>query len=286
MAFSKGCNPSAPEHLAARRPVADHPDVGARLAASRDGRVALPASPDLASYEPPRADQDGTDCCWAHSTAWATATACAAAGAPLGYIPSPAEIARVGYAVDRAVLTPPGSPLPALVDQGSEIATAKTALGRYGVVAMTAPVAGRNSDATPQSVIAEPALLDLELGAEKLVAGEYAIDPNAPDVGDQVAACLASGIPVVAAFYCDSSVENWTAGAAPVGAPNASDPNGGGHAVYISGVQTAPDGTRTWLVSNSWGSAYGESGRFRASDAWLRGCWELWPWAIAKKGAP
>jgi hypothetical protein len=142
---------------------------------------------------------------------------------------------------------------------------------------------GRNSDiwttadttAQPDNVNNEPDGNQLQAAGTTLVTGEYAIDPTASNVSDLVAAALAAGYPVYTAFFCDTTFENLSPGQI-AGAPNQNDPNGGGHATYLSGYITNSDGTRTFTLTNSWGTSWCSSGKCLVSEAWLAACWELY----------
>lgn len=277
--YGKGCRRSAPEKLAARAALHEHPDVAARLAAHREGRVALPASVDLAAFQPPILDQGQTSACTAFSTSSAIATRFASAGKPLGFVPSQRCIYATTRALERAGALPPDANLPALTDSGAELADVVTVLGRYGVL----PMAGLSGDVDPSSVNLEPDVGALEQAAAKLVVGERGLTPTASEAGDVIVAALMSGIPVVVAAFVDSAFENLSSGAV-AGAPNEADPSGGGHALYISGAQTMADGSRALIVTNSWGPSWCNAGRGLVSEAWLAAAWELWSFDVSLTG--
>ena len=279
MAFFKGAKKSQPHKLASKKAGASHPVIAVMLAAA-----SIPASCDLAPYEPARLDQGQSGSCTAHSFSGSTSTACRKAGIVLGFEPSPRETYATTRGIERAAATPAGTPLPALTDSGAEPADVFTAGSTFGTSPMLGPTPdGRNSDiwtaadttAQPENVNNEPDGNQLQTAGTSIVTGEYAIDPTAANVSDVVAAAIASGFPVYVAFFCDSAFEQLQVGqiAQP---PNTNDPNGGGHAVYLSGYTTNADGTRTFILSNSWGTGWCDNGRCLVSEAWLKATWELY----------
>jgi C1A family cysteine protease len=64
------------------------------------------------------------------------------------------------------------------------------------------------------------------------------------------------------------------------GAPNQSDPQGGGHATLITGYRTNAAGLREWKLRNSWGASWCEAGYCWCSAEWLTAVWELHPLAM------
>jgi hypothetical protein len=302
--FARGVKRTPAELLARRLDVAaTHPDVKARLQAHRVGAVLLPDSCDLASFEPERGDQGQTPTCFAHSTGWATATAFAAAGAALGWVPSPRVIAQVATALDRATATPVDAPLPTEDDEGGTIATVVQALSQIGVQPMRAPTPdGRYSDVwcdadtggtPPGNLNDEPKVSDLVASGQRLIVGPYGVDPTTSTASDTLAACLVSGIPIVVTFYCSTAFQLLQAGQV-AGAPATSLP-GGGHATYLSGYQplTAaqaaalglPAGSRAFWLSNSWGTGWANGGRVLVSAPFIANLWEAWPWDVARLAA-
>lgn len=278
MPYAKGAKPSHPSKLAAKKAAALHPAIAALLAAS------VPASVDLAPFEPPRLDQGQTGSCTAHSLSGSTSTACRKAGHQVGFEPSPRETYATTRGIERANSTPAGQPLPLLTDSGAEPADVFTACAQFGIAPMQGPTPdGRNSDvwsdadtsAQPPNVNSEPDANQLQQAGTTLVTGEYAISPSDANISDQVAASLAAGFPVYVATFVDTAFEQLQPGqvAQP---PNQNDPNGGGHAIYLSGYTTNPDGSRTFILTNSWGIGWCDNGRCLVSEAWLKACWELY----------
>ena len=203
-----------------------------------------------------------------------------AAGKTLAFVPSQVQIASCTYADVRAAGTPAGQDLAPLADTGAELTDDAEALAKWGICPMGAPVQGRFCDIpNDDGAFPEPVVAELHVAAADLIAGEYQIpvDANAPNT---VAACIDTGIPVWLGTFVDSAFENL--GASDVAqAPDESDPKGGGHAMYISGYRTAADGSFEFHVENSWGSGWAANGSVWASSAWLKACWNLWPFAVA-----
>lgn len=279
MPYSKGANRSHPSKLANKKLASSHPVIANVLAAA-----AIPASVDLSQWEPTRLDQGQSGSCTAHSFSGASSTACRKAGAPIEFEPSPRETYATTRGIERAMIAPIAGPLPALVDSGAEPADVFTAGIQFGICPMQGPTPdGRNSDiwtdqdtsSKPANVNNEPDGNQLQQAGTTLITGEFMVDPNATNVSDQVAAALASGYPVYTAFFCDSAFEQLQPGQI-AHAPNQNDPNGGGHATYLSGYTTNPDGTRTFILTNSWGTSWCDNGRCLVSEAWLKACWELY----------
>jgi hypothetical protein len=237
----------------------------------------LPASSSLAIYEPARKDQGESGSCTAASGSGMISTALRRAGTPLAFEPSPCEL----YSVTRSVERAGAITLAPLTDSGAQLSDVIEALSVYGVAPMRGPTPdGRNYDIwTPDegpdaNVNAEPDFAQLEQAATTIITGTHRIEEAAPDVVDQVAAAIAAGFPVYTAFFCDSAFESLTT-TQIAGAPNQSDTNGGGHAVYLSGYDTASGGSRVFTLTNSWGTSWCLDGRCMVSEAWLRAVWDL-----------
>ena len=279
MAYGKGARRSHPSKIVNKKAAATHPVIAAALAAA-----ASPASYDLAAAEPPRLDQGQSGSCTAHSFSGSCSTACRQTGNPLPFEPSPRETYAATRGIERAQATAPGVPLPALTDSGAELADVVTAGDTFGIAPMQGPTPdGRNSDiwtaadttAQPENVNNEPDGDQLEQAGTTIVTGEYMIDPAAPNVSDLAAAAISSGYPIYTGFFVDSAFENLQPGQVAQ-APKQNDPNGGGHAVFLSGYTTNADGTRTFILTNSWGTSWCDQGRCLVSEAWLKACWELY----------
>lgn len=197
----------------------------------------------------------------------------------LPFIPSPKAIYAATRAWTRGRAIAKGDALPALADTGAELADVASALAQYGVAPLGPFVEDRQSDVDPANVNDEPDILALAEAAKQLVTGEYIVDPTSANASDVCAAALESGLPIWVGFFCDSDFENLQPGQI-AGVPDESDPQGGGHAVYLSGYTKTATG-RVWTLTNSWGTGWCNQGRCLVSDAWLAKTWALYPMAVA-----
>lgn len=270
MKYSGGARRSHPDKLARAKPASLHPVLAAILATT------LVASASLATHEPSRLDQGQTGSCTAHSLCGAVYTAMAGA---LPFVPSPDLDYKGSRSLERAAAAPVDGTLPELQDVGAELADAIQSMAVDGIAPMAGPAAdGRNSDCDPATVNDELDVARLEAAATTVITGEYRITvggaPGA-SLSDQVAAAIAAGFPVYVGFFVDSLFEDLQPGQVAQ-APNEADPNGGGHAVYLSAFTTNADGSRTFTLTNSWGTGWCDQGRCLVSEAWLAAAWELW----------
>ena len=203
-------------------------------------------------------DQGGTSSCTGHACAGAIATTLAARGSPIGFVPSPAGIYTLARAVDRV----PGAygKVPALFDDGAMPSQAWKGINKWGVRPMKAPTPdGRNSDADPRTIDAEPLFSDLLLDAKHLFVGDYRIDSEGAQRVTDFCLALDAGYAVTAAVYVDSAFEAWT-GPSPLGRPDMTDREGGWHYIYFIGYRTDAAGSRLFRFRNSWGTSWGMDG--------------------------
>lgn len=241
--------------------------------------VTTPAAVSLASFAPEVFDQGQTGSCTGHGTATGLATTFAAGGAPLPWVPSPAEIYRNGRAIDR-VRRPDGSLAP-LADEGAEPNQVIRAIQALGIRSMRArPSDGRYSDADPATINAEPMLDDLELERLVVPVGERAIagvgDGAILDqVVDGLRRALAGGFAVGLGVYVDTAFENWDPQTGPQGACDPNDPEGGGHWLCVIGYHTEPTGSTTFQIRNSWSRAWGLAGDIEVTPAFIGQCQDL-----------
>jgi hypothetical protein len=182
----------------------------------------------------------------------------------------------------------PGQPL---TDNGATLADYASVVTKWGVVPMLATINPNGfTDVTPDNLNTPPALGVLISAAHRLIVGEYNLDLTASDAVVTACGLLAQNIPLYVGGFVDSAVENFTAGSAPVSAPNESDPNGGGHAMAIVGYKTlTAEEAEPWgleagdvlfEVLSSWGSGYGDAGHFWGTKAWFGSLWDCWPWPV------
>lgn len=197
-------------------------------------------------------------------------TAFAAAGRPLGFVVSPAELYRNGRAVDR--VPHPDGRFDALVDEGAFTSSVTRAMQTYGVRPI-GPMAtdGRFSDADPATINDEPTLADVEVERRKVPLGERAIvdcstGRDVAAVIEDIRTAIGAGYPVGFGAFVDTRFMNWTPAAGPMGACNVNDPNGGGHAISI--LEALSDGT-LW-VDNSWSESWGAAGRILVGPAFVQ----------------
>lgn len=272
-----------------------------RLMLAGYGSTAVPDTYSLRPYECPLLNQGQTGSCGAAGTAQGLSVACNVAGQPLGFVPSPDGIYGATRAIERALAHPTGA-LPRLTDSGVMPADVMEALARFGVRPMLGPTPdGRNYDLSSSADLAnappldatkekyspnvndEPRLEELELSGAKLIAGEYRLNEQDPNLLQLVKQSIfVAKAPVGDGTFVDSQVMDYARSSAPVGAPNLSDPNGGGHWTGIVGYRLEADGSTSLEVVNSWGEEYGDAGHFWAQESWLKACTDLYSWTVRR----
>ena len=110
--------------------------------------------------------------------------------------------------------------------------------------------------------------------------GEHLIDLTADGWEDVIVATLTSAHP--APVWPAASVGPlFNALTADGVATPESGPGTGGHAILIVGHRTLDDGSREYLILNSWGKGWANAGTVWASPAFVRACWELRPLTAA-----
>lgn len=270
MMFHRGCIP-CPEHVRRAKLGVEHsPSVSAKL------RGTLVGQADLTSFDPPRKDQGPTASCTAHATVGALQNARAFAKVPLPFDPSEDQAYKASRAFERGQGAGFGRQLLALTDSGCSLSSVSEAIRIFGMAPFTQRAKdGRNSDVDPSWVNDEPDVMSLIQAHANLVTGEYRIEPSQTDAIDLLAACIEAGHPVVTGFFADSTFES-LAPDQVAEAPNESDPNGGGHAIYLVKYVTQSDGSRLFTLTNSWGN-WCRDGRCDVSEAWLRRAWDFYP---------
>ena len=267
MSYGKGLHRPDPAKLARRLHASFHPLL-ASAGTPRGSAQLVPCQ---------RMDQGASGTCHAHSAAGATWVARNSLGRPLAFVPSPLLIASCTYADVQG----PASGRGPLKDTGADLSDDATALSTWGVAPMGPTVDGRFSDVPndpPDNSFPEPDLLQLQVAGSDLISGEYQIpvDASAPTL---CALALDANVPIWVGFFVDSAFENL--GANDIGrAPIAGDPNGGGHAVYLSGYRTSATGAFEFRLENSWGTGWADGGAVWCSTAWLLATWMLWPMAV------
>lgn len=252
---------------------------------ARRGEYELSKAPNGSGSLTPaiRYDQGQTPTCGPHSAAGVVWTAANAAGVSLPAL-SPRFIAANIYADLRSANTPVDQPLSPLQYQGIDLSDGATALRNWGVAPMAEPTTadGRVSDielAPPSNIFPEPNVGQLVIAAGELISGEYQI-PVTSVAPVTCALAIDNKAPIWVGFFCDTAFEELTSTSVAQPA-DLDDPNGGGHAVYLSAYRTAADGTFEFLIQNSWGTDWAINGSVWASSAWVAAAWMLWPFPIA-----
>lgn len=258
--FSKGCRLENGSHKRPSFSVAK-----ARGLAS----AALPASIDLSQFAPPIVDQTSFSACEGCSSSTAIAITLDRAGTPLGWVPSQSGIYRLARAVDRS------DPSIPLTDEGTVTNAVERAMSDFGVSPMVGSFGGTNCDLSDATVNAEPVLSELEKDAQALLIGTYQITSSGSEKLNDVKLALASGFAVRVDTGVDHAFEDWTPSQAPIGAPNLSDVLGG-HALVATGYHGD-----TVIVTNSWSTSWGASGRCLVSPAWIEQA-DCYAWSVRR----
>jgi len=266
---SHGARPSDPSKLAGLLDAALHPMIGAKL-----GAGALPSESNILGPWGIRFNQLNTESCSAHAGSAALSIALSFAGCALPFVPSP----HVLYSASGRIEMPRGP----LLDNGRQLADVVTAMHTFGV-APTGDMPDGPTDITPINVCQDVTPDEIALARQHLLSyGNHLIDPAGAGCEDQVIATLTSQHP--APVYLGANVGDafQALEAGDVAEPDTSHgPTDGGHALCIVGHRTRADGSREYLVLNSWGDDWCEGGLCWASAAWLRACWELRPFTAA-----
>ncbi len=221
--------------------------------------VTIPTTKMLFDHAPSVMDQNGFGACTGHAVAVGISVAFNAADAPLGFVPSPDGIYRLGRAVDRH--PDAHGALPSLTDDGAMPSQVFRGIREWGVRPMgLSPADGRFSDVDDASVNREPTLTELEQDARHLVLGDYDVRPTS--IG--VALALASNHPVCCAIAGGSNAfQSYSGGTmGPLNAPL-------DHYVVLLGYDTLANGHRIFFGQNSWGDSWGDRGYFTIDEACL-----------------
>ena len=237
--------------LAARSPAHLEPRIAAALAQP------LPPSVDHSLL--PVTDQGETSTCTWHALAKA-----------IEILTGTCASMRVGYALTGELEADPR-------DDGRQLVDCLTVARSFGVAPFGGPVEGRNSDISVANVCAPVTPVERASAAGRLVdLGQATILARAPNVSDLCAAALAAGSVIYLGTQVGQAFEHLSGQTVAVPDPT-NDPDGGGHALLIVGYRTLADGSRAFIVQNSWGEAWDLSGECLASVAWVAACWELHP---------
>jgi hypothetical protein len=259
-----------------------HPRVAAALAAGPKG------SADLSGHLATVFNQSNSSTCWAHAAANLKYAALSLSGVTPPFVPSPLYFAQCVYAADRAASTPPGQPLPPLVDTGAELGAAAEVFTKWGDIPLQAPQQGGATDVPATSdVFGNPVPLpelsvpEVQAGLRDPFGGSYdiAVDANAPSL---LMATLDAGILVWDGFYCGPRCE----ALGPNDVLNEDETSGGGgHSTLYWGYDL--NASRKWPVDgpvffkrNSWGVGYCRGGDFTVGKIHVVNAWELRPFVL------
>lgn len=252
-----------------------------------------PKSVDLRAFGASVMDQSTTSTCYAHAPSaglYGTAKGTGVTLAPWFpvSVPSQKGIADAVRMIARAKRVPPGytGELPAFEDKGQmpgDVIDAITTIGIRARRLLTPD--DRNSDADPATINDESGeITDLQEERKTILTGEHFIDETASDFEAQLRATLAARIWVCAGMFVDTegprSVEGWEPTTGPLGEPDFTDPEGGGHYVVLCGYDTMTDGTTEWLWQNSWNVFWGLKGFGRSNARWLANTSNLLPCTV------
>lgn len=251
-------------------------------------------SADLRPFAPSVQQQYKEGSCVGHGDSCAMTTAHCAAGKPLfgldakgKPIPcSPRDIYAGARCDDRKAAGQPNTT--PLQDQGTEVLSAVQYMAEFGVRKTCAPMTDTddngqivtvNSDCVSSNVNDEPTLNDIEQDSANPVLQAYQITSTGKQRIIDVCLALDAGHPVVFGTYVDSTFLAYTGGI--IGAQNTKDPDGGGHCMCFLAYSTNPDGSRVFVLRNSWGDgsdglgSWGEQGDGRVNEAFVEQIEEL-----------
>jgi hypothetical protein len=287
MTFDKGIATGGGRFFGYKRDLPRHrgmqTDVRAHL--NLFGSTIVSDTFSLRTFAAPTFDQNGQGSCGGHGAAQGLSTAAMSlahySGAPLiiPFVPSPRSL----YCITRRIEL--GDPTLPLTDSGIFPTDLMTTASYFGVLPMLTSTTpdGRFSDIWDANVNVDPNFAELMTAGMKRQIGEYRIDETQGDFEALVRQTIAvAKVPVGVGIFVDSQVMSFGPSSSPVGAPNTSDPNGGGHWITIDGYTRDPQDASNWIyeVHNSWGSAYGDNGGFRGNSAWLRSASDLIAYTI------
>ncbi|GAC1581647.1 MAG: hypothetical protein NVS3B7_16790 [Candidatus Elarobacter sp.] len=241
------------------------------LAARFGAGFSVPSSASLLAKAPAVMDQgsgpNATSACTGHAVSVALK---ATLGDLLPFVPSPADIYKLGRCIDRLPYFD-GSFSP-LDDHGTAPNAVIRAVGEWGIRPMRAPTPdGRYSDADAATINAEPDFLDLQRDSLLLAVGAYAVPPTP----EAVRTAIAAGYAVTAAIEGSADVVQRYGGGviASIGTR---------HDHYIALIEFDADGSFTG--QNSWGAGWGEGGRFRLAEGALVQCGDLYAFDVRLLG--
>lgn len=271
MTYSRGLQPDD-----GRVPRSDFALLRAGLASETPRGLA-----DLDAFLPPAIDQNLVGSCAPSALLVGAVGTLAAAGDPLGILPSVATAYPMCLALDRAARYPKVSAADLeahypLVDRGTSLLTVVEVVSGWGVVPMGPRVVVNgvvvNSDCGPDNATAKVVLDTVEQAATRLIVGAFEMLSVATLLRDLKLA-LDHGIFVAQGGWVCRPFEEYRVGSAPLGAQT--EDGGGGHATLLTGYRESPAGT-IWRGRNSWDpNRWGLDGRsnFEATDDFVLSRW-------------
>lgn len=260
MSRAKGCHLENGAHR--RTPFA--------IAQARGLAVAAPpALADIEQHSPAVMDQTRFSGCEGASGSGAIYTTLSAAGTPLPWVPSQTDIYRLARCIDRGEAADP------LQDVGTYTNAVERALGEFGVRPMGFAPDGTRCDFSLDTINAEPKLGELELDAQTILIGTYAIASTGLQKVADTKIALASGFAVRVDTSVDQRFEDWSPSQAPYGVPDYLN-SLGGHALYLVGYSGD-----TFVVRNSWGSGWGKGGNILVTAGFIQAA-DVYCWSVRK----
>jgi len=295
--FALAAKPSQKHKLDKTKDAASHAHIAPVL-----GIVATTTPGPLVSCVALLLNQGGSGSCTAHGFVGSLNTRCKYAKQEPSFLGSPREVYSCTRAYERSAAAPNG-PITELTDSGAELADVIASSGVFGISPIVNPPTpdGRESDIwsdvdlsglpnpPPANVNAEPDGKQLESASSDPLSGAYTVNLQAANAVAVGVAALAAGLPLYVGFFCDTAFQNLQFGQVAQ-VPNTSDPNGGGHAVYLIDSRPSPTvpGTTEFLLRSSWGEWAGgmaaNDGMVWVSEAFYLAMWEAW--VIDEKIAP
>jgi hypothetical protein len=163
-----------------------------------------------------------------------------------------------------------------LTDEGAMPNQVMRALSEWGVRPMGPLVPGAFSDCDPGNVNDEPTLADLEADATTTLIGWYRITSTGSARIEDCRKALAAKMTIGVGTFVDTAYEQWRPGQPPAGAPDLSDPNGGGHWQYVKHYDTMTTDRTVFDVRGSWTEDFGDHGDALTSEEWIQACSDLY----------
>jgi hypothetical protein len=221
---------------------------------------------DLTMFAPAVDDQDGVGQCTGQAVGCGVMTALSADGTPVdGYL-DPQALYRLARCIDRAYGFPWLNGMPPLQDLGADPNMVHLAINHWGCPKLkdTFGYPGpcpELSVAYGQHKNDEPRLDELEASDAFKVVGQHRVLSTGQQRIDDVRAALDASFAITMSVYAsDARFQNYVGG---VMGP-APDGSGCDHLVCVIGDFTDATGGTIFIVQNSWGDEWGQSGLFWA----------------------